>query len=189
MSREDLSKFIIHWTKGETNEEAFKVLTQIVLSKKILGGSGNIKGGFHCVCFAEAPQNTFHKVLGKYKPFGIKIAKSWLFEIGGRPVIYQSESEYDSLLEEMRWRHVRYEPNRNPPIDFTWEREWRIKTKEVPIEPNMSTIVVPGQTWITTLAKQFNDKCYYESLSWEDGWPMYEPEQFNWTHEILQNEH
>jgi len=86
------------------------------------------------VCFTEAPENVFHQVLGRYKPFGIQVPKSWLFEKGGRPVIYQAAGEYELLDEKIRWRHVRYEPHTTAPIDFSWEREWRIQAEELVID-------------------------------------------------------
>ena len=61
----------------------------------------------------------------RYKPFGVILTKKWLFEQCGRPVIYQADLEYASLPEEMRWRHVRYEPQIEPAIDFSGKREWK----------------------------------------------------------------
>jgi hypothetical protein len=73
--------------------------------------------------------------------------KSWIYERGGRPVIYQADSEFAQLAEEMRWRHVRYEPTTAPPIDFTWEREWRVHCDELQFSPNDAVLVVPNQEW------------------------------------------
>jgi hypothetical protein len=95
-----------------------------VYERRILGSDTKIRGSWKCVCFTEAPENTFHQVLGKYKPFGIQVPKTWLFSQGGRPVIYQAGAEYELLPEPLEWRHMRYEPNTNPPFDFSWEREW-----------------------------------------------------------------
>ena len=95
----------------DSDEEAFDVLQQIVQERCLCGGTGHIRGGYQCVCFTEAPQNTFHNVIGRYRPFGIRVSKKWLYQEGGRPVIYQSDQEYDALPESHRWRHVRYEPD------------------------------------------------------------------------------
>jgi hypothetical protein len=80
----------------------------------------------------------------RYKPFGIMVAKAWLFERGGRPVIYQPDAEFELLHEGQRFRHVRYEPGS---VDFTWEREWRIQTSELQLDPGETTLVVPNRSW------------------------------------------
>ena len=57
-------------------------------------------------CFSEAPLSKLAQILAnpsahgmRYKPFGVMVSKSWLFERAGRPVIYQPESEFDLLHE------------------------------------------------------------------------------------------
>ena len=32
-------------------------------------------------------------------------------------------------------------------IDFTWEREWRIRTEGLPLDPKITTLVVPSRDW------------------------------------------
>ena len=81
----------------------------------------------------------------RYAPFGVMVRKEWLFAKGGRPVIYQPEVEFDHLGESHRFRHVRYEPANGH--DFTWEREWRIRTEALEITPPEVTFVVPTRTW------------------------------------------
>ncbi|VEB38294.1 Uncharacterised protein [Legionella sainthelensi] len=51
MNRADLSKFLIHWISGETFEEAFNILYEIISSEYIYGNTNNIKGGFCCICW------------------------------------------------------------------------------------------------------------------------------------------
>jgi hypothetical protein len=77
--------------------------------------------------------------------------KSWLFAYGGRPVIYQSDSEFDDLPEGIRWRHVRYEPGC---VDFTWEREWRIQSDELHFVPSEAFLVVPDRERADSLVAQ-----------------------------------
>lgn len=76
--------------------------------------------------------------------------KAWLFARGGRPVVYQRDGEYGALPDGSRWRHVRYEPDLTPPIDFSWEREWRIQG-DLAFGPNEVAIVVPTQEWADSL--------------------------------------
>jgi len=147
MPRADLSEFLVHWIRGESEVEAFATLRQIVQEQRLLGSSGAIRGGYRCVCFTEAPEATFHQMLGRYRPFGVRLSKRWLYAHGGRPVLYLSAAEYESLPEVLRWRFVRHEPDGTPPIDFTWEREWRVLTPELPLPAEEVTVVVPHENY------------------------------------------
>jgi hypothetical protein len=147
--RTDIADEVVHFIRRPTFEDAFAVLQKIVSERRLRGGNGFIRGGYRCVCFTEAPLGSIADVVWrsregdlKFQPFGIIVKKAWLFERGGRPVIYQPDSEYALLPENLRYRHVRYEPNATPPIDLTWEREWRIRIDELRLEPGNSEIVV-----------------------------------------------
>jgi len=165
--RDDISLDLVHWTKGESDEEAFKTLCSIIAELKIFGSSGSIKGLYTCVCFTEAPTSKFHLQLNRYSSFGIKVSKNWLYKLGGRPVIYQSNSEYSFLIEEQRWRHVRYEPVNDSPIDFTWEREWRIKKKILELEEFQFSIVLPDESWRERI---YSDYAHLFTLDYELFW-------------------
>jgi hypothetical protein len=152
--RDDLSNKLIHLTRNHGEILAADILSKIIVERRLLGGIGNILSGDRCICFCEAPISKLAQILAekpasriRYEPFGIMVDKSWLFIRGGRPVIYQTEDEYELLHETQRFRHVRYEPNLAKPIDFTWEREWRIRTDELPLDPSVATIVIPSRQW------------------------------------------
>lgn len=128
------------------------VLKKIASEGRLLGGDGFIKGGYRCVCFTEAPIAEIPAVVRlarqaadvglrpRYEPYGVAVPKDWLFARGGRPVIYQAEEEYHLLPEEMKYRHVRYEPEN---VDFTWEREWRIKTDQLVLDSQAALFILP----------------------------------------------
>jgi hypothetical protein len=148
--RDDLSARLVHLTRGDTLTAAVGFF-QIVRERRLRGGTTDIRGGFRCVCFSEAPIGKLAHLLAdpsvegmRYKPFGVMVDKAWLFAHGGRPVIYQPESEYTLLHESQRYRHVRYEP---PETDHTWEREWRVRIDELPLDPAAVTLVVPTRKW------------------------------------------
>ncbi|MBW2035447.1 MAG: hypothetical protein JRI94_18060 [Deltaproteobacteria bacterium] len=152
MIRDDISNKLIHMTKGETKDAAAKSFLSILQEGRLRGGTSMIKGGHQCVCFTEAPVSKLATILSdpsilgvRYAPFGIMVDKAWLFRQGGRPVIYQSDEEYEVLPDPIRYRHVRYEPENG--VDFTWEREWRINTAELILEPSETTVVVPTRNW------------------------------------------
>jgi hypothetical protein len=148
--RGDLSNKLIHLVRGATSLAVKEKFASILASRELRGGTGFIKGGYTCVCFSEAPVGVLSQMLGnedmRYAPLGVIVGKVWLFERGGRPVIYQTDAEFDVLPEGLRYRHVRYEPHNG--IDFTWEREWRIRAEVLPLDPDQTTIVVPERRWV-----------------------------------------
>lgn len=119
-----------------------------------------MRGGHGCVCFTESPLQGIASRLvnehgySRYTPFGIMFDKRYVFGLGGRPVIYGPASEYQALPESMQWRHVRYEPETDRPIDFTWEREWRVLADEVRFTPDIARIVVPDEESADQLGAQ-----------------------------------
>ena len=91
----------------------------------------------------------------------IRAMKEWLFAQGGRNVIYQRKSECDNLPEELFWRHVTYDPLARPPIDFTWEREWRVKIDVLEITPKNALLVVRGVDELRQICQEHSVKgCY-----------------------------
>lgn len=152
MIRDDLSTKLIHLTRGPNTAAAAETFLNIIEEKKLRGGTGCIKGGWRCVCFTEAPISKLSTILAspgahgtRYAPYGVMVDKTWLFERGGRPAIYQPLEEYDLLPDTLKYRHVTYSPNADPKksIDFTWEREWRLHADELELDPNHVTLVVP----------------------------------------------
>lgn len=160
MSRPDISDKLIHFTRGRDEEEAYWNLCSIIQDRAIRGGNLRdlIKGGYNCVCFTETPLSALK--LGfldnldrtRYQPFGVMYEKAHVFLQGGRPVIYQSDSEFYELPENKRWRHMRYEPVVIPPatnvIDFTWEREWRVQCESFEVRPSSAILVFPNRHWL-----------------------------------------
>ena len=152
-NRRDISDNLIHFTSGEGEEEAYQRLCNIMKEGRILATSEKIKGRYKCVCFTEAPLISLRDGLvnpdaySRYFPFGIIFEKLRIFKLGGRPVIYQPVAEFEGLSTDYRWRHVTYEPNRDEPIDFTWEREWRIKCGALCFDPSCAGIVVQDEDW------------------------------------------
>lgn len=162
--RPDIAKELIHFPTGQSYEAAFSNLRKIMAETRLLAGNRLIRGGYRCICFTEAPilalANGFASNVpsGRYSPFGLMFDKTWVFERGGRPVIYGPESEFLDLPESMRWRHVRYEPSGLAPIDFTWEREWRIRCEELLFSPAEATIVLPDGGWASLLQSLHEDE-------------------------------
>jgi hypothetical protein len=111
------------------------------------------------------------------------VPKDWLFERGGRPVIYQTDDEYSDLPESLRWRHVQYDPPNG--VDFTWEREWRIKIDELPLDSSVTGVLVPDAEWEGQLRRDYKRDQDLEVLQYslifdEEIAEMYR-EKFPWT--------
>ena len=189
MPRNDVTEYLVHWTKGASYDEAFEILRSIVFEQRLLGGNGDIKGGFLCVCFTEAPIDQFHRVLSRYKPFGICVSKEWAFSQGGRPAIYQPNADYQLLPDELKWRHMRYELGGESPVDFCWEREWRIKTEELHLPPEEVVVILPSSDWAHMLEIEHHnkeeDRIYMEEITYGD-WAAYQsPEPFHYGYSIM----
>ena len=151
MIRGDLSNCVVHLTRGATRELAAESFVSILKSRQLRGSDLDIRGGYECVCFSEAPLSALVHSLAlpaehgmRYAPFGAMVRKKWLFDMGGRPVIYQTEAEFELLHERQRFRHVRYDPARS--CDYTWEREWRVQTGLLELDLREVTFVVPTRS-------------------------------------------
>lgn len=178
IARSDIGDLLVHWTRRKETENqttsAFNILRKIIREKRIKGGDGYIRGGYDCVCFTESPISDLVKVFSlakmsedkarrhRYEPYGIGIKKEWLFNQGGRPVIYGSSDDFNELPDSQRRRYVNYNP---PSIDFTWEREWRIQTNLLELDPEQTVLVVPTRTHARQLEDIIEDDWLTLTLS------------------------
>ncbi|MEX0805532.1 MAG: hypothetical protein WD688_19760 [Candidatus Binatia bacterium] len=173
MSRADISPYLIHFTSGQSHADAFTRLRKIIADRKLIAGSRFIKGNYRCVCFSEAPLASLKGGLvnedyySRYSPFGIMVSKQWLFAQGGRPAIYQSDEEYHSLPESNRWRHVLYQPrNSKETVDFTWEREWRIKCDCLAFDQSSAKVIVLDRLWGDRLISEHDQEEDYRIMQY-----------------------
>ena len=124
-SREDLSDYLFHFTKGKN---AFETLT-VILNDGLLKDVN--KRGY--LCFTEAPLTALFnmfQIFERYKnpmyaPYGIGIKKELLYNMGCRPVIYGTYEDFEAFPKQLLWRCVEYKPKVN---DYSWLREWRLKS-------------------------------------------------------------
>lgn len=166
--RRDIGELLFHFTRTPDKKtvswgrpggpqttvpsSAFAVLTKILYEGQLLGTS-TWTYGEGCVCFTEAPITEFNSIFSlvasaaskqerpHYEPYGIAVNKKWLFGKGGRPVIYDHPNAFENLPEDLRYRFVPYDPVKG--VDCTWEREWRIKTDALQLDPKHTLVVVP----------------------------------------------
>ena len=166
--RRDVGELLFHFTRtpeeaavswgtpggGQmtTLSSAFNVLKKILYEGK-LDGTSTWTHGQKCVCLTEAPITEFNSVFAlvaiaaskqerpRYEPYGVAVSKRWLFEKGGRPVIYDRPNMLVNLPKEHQYRFVPYDPAEG--VDFTWEREWRIRTDALRLDPRQTLVIVP----------------------------------------------
>lgn len=141
--RSDFSCGLVHLTKGNKDLSAIQVLIKILKEKKLNGGTGYIHGKIPVVCFQDVPlqslsenilyEQTLHEdedeTETRYSAFGLRFSKEFIYQHGGRPVLYeQKDIAKDLLDEDEHWRIVCLDlGDPNNIIDWTHEREWRIK--------------------------------------------------------------
>lgn len=155
MIRDDLSTKLVHLVRGDSMEEAFTKFRSILREGRLRGGTGFIKGMFTCVCFTETPISKLGYVLAnpdvarmRYRPLGVMLDKRYVYRMGGRPAIYQPDGDFERLPEELRYRHVRFELDADrPPIDLTWEREWRLHADQLVLPQDETTVILPSRAW------------------------------------------
>lgn len=142
-NRADISTFLTHLTKGNTKLSTVDVLIKILNEQKLIGSNhkGFIQGKDRAVCFQDAPihgvaQNILHEQRerqengGKkrYTPIGLMFSKPYVFKQGGRPVIYDTKKAANETFHDIKWRVVTMDlMNKEAFIDWTHEREWRVK--------------------------------------------------------------
>lgn len=156
--RPDVASNLLHFLGGDSRSDAFALLHSVIAGQALSGSDIGVRDGTRCVCFTEAPirqlRNVFHWSAERdahVQPYGVLLGKDYLFALGGRPVIYQPDAEYDELPPSLRYRHVRYDPVSVPPIDFSWEREWRLRADVLQLEPERCCIVVASEADRATL--------------------------------------
>jgi hypothetical protein len=162
--RIDLSEQLIHLTRGDHLADAESKFRSIFKEKVLRGSGERIRGGHKVVCFSEAPVGVLAQLFSssghddfRYRPFGVMVPKTWLFDLGGRPVIYQPETEFDMLPTELEYRHVRLDMPGSKK-DFTFEREWRIKTDTLQLDPATCTLIVPDREWDYRLRQEHDER-------------------------------
>ena len=151
-SREDISEYLFHFTKGQDAIDTLKT----ILSQQCLK-----KGAKNPICFTETPLFFLPKMFElfimsyphnpMYAPYGIGFKKDYIFALGGRPAIYGKKEEKDLLPEELKWRFVEYNPNYK---DFTWLREWRVNIPELFFDNNDCIIITLNETQLFELTQE-----------------------------------
>lgn len=122
---------LTHFTRASHTGDALDNLVAILRAGVIRGSVRMVPGKRRAVCFFDAPLNELSRLLARknrrrYQPFGVALDKRYAFKMGVRPVIYMPLREAQAMVAaEELWRVVDLDLERVPPIDWTFEREWR----------------------------------------------------------------
>ena len=152
---------LAHFTRASGKTSALDNLVWILNDAMIRGSTRMMAGGYRGVCLFDAPPHELGHLLTprnrrRYEPFGVAVDKRYAFTQGARPVIYMPASEAASILDEdERWRVVSIDLNRNPPVDWTFEREWRV-LGDLALRPALAVALVPGWRDVDEIYERFN---------------------------------
>jgi len=181
--RRDMSDLLFHFTKSTADESANSVLEKILNEGKLRGAS-KPKNSDKFVCFTEAPIQECNSIfslvsiatlpehLPRYEPYGVAVSKKWLYEQGGRHVIYDHPNARSDFSKSQLYRFAPYDPENGK--DFTWEREWRIKADELILDPNHTLVVVPSSEEAFKIVYNYASVGivgFEPEYSWDDGAP------------------
>ena len=151
--RKDLSDWVWHFTRRKPKSNEPVELEALIESLK----TGFIKGGcdFECtetsVCLTDMPlieairqsPKLKEASYARFSDYGVGFNKKWLFGQGGLPVIYHPRDRIDtdfSPPSDLRWRVVGIDLAKDK--DYTWQREWRVKTAKLPVRQSEVLVVV-----------------------------------------------
>ena len=141
---------LTHFTRASATATALDNLVAILKHGVIRGGTRMVRGGRPAVCMFDVPIAELGTILDRrnrrrYEPFGIAVDKRYAFTMGARPVIYLPWPEAEKILApEESWRVVSIEMDKDPPVDWTFEREWRVAS-ELRFDPMLAAALV--ETW------------------------------------------
>lgn len=138
-SREDISDYLFHFTKGVN---AFEMLMQILNDSKLK--DINRKG---YICFTESPITSLYNMFQiferyespMYAPYGIGFKKDLLYNMGCRPVIYGTCKDFEHIHRDLYWRCLEYIPKIK---DYTWLREWRLPKTYLNFVPEDIIVII-----------------------------------------------
>ena len=168
--RPDISDWVVHFTKG-SSAEARGALEGILARGLEDRGRG--------ICFTESPIAHFSNLFSVFEqyrrpmlaPFGVAVKKEWLFQRGGRPVIYLREDERKYLADEVTYLFEPYEPGER---DFTWLREWRAKVERLELSRADTVLIFPNDEEAYGIAYELEPHYEYQGRDME---PLFELER------------
>jgi len=132
-----------------TNLDAFGALKNILLANKLFASKRNSITQYEpegATCFYDIPPMMYQQVIdtnpNNRRGYGIIISKTTFWALGGRPVIYTDNTTPDYWPTNERFKLVYTDLCKMNPVDWTHEREWRMKG-----DLNLQQLYVGGYWW------------------------------------------
>jgi hypothetical protein len=141
---------LTHFTRASSTATAIENLAAILRQGRVRGGTRMVRGGQPTVCLCDAPITELRQLLvranrRRYEPFGLAFERRYAFRMGARPVFYMPRMEAERLVPaNEHWRVVTFDLEREPPVDWSFEREWRLPG-DLPLPANGAVALV--ETW------------------------------------------
>ena len=151
---EDMSDYLVHFSKGSDIHSAYIAMMGILSSRVISArnpfgfakGRALNKNSQRCVCLSETPLHLIERISKTRGPYGIGFTKNFVASQGGNPIWYVLKQnslgkDLDDLLkisrqkggeiEDIFWRIAPFfdivtKAEDRPKYKFEWEREWRV---------------------------------------------------------------
>ena len=166
-ARTDLSSQLVHLTRSAVVDGERRgpvdVLIRILLAGRISGSttaSGFIVGDVPATCFQDAAvysiaqnvyaEEQYRKAVPeakvRYVGVGLMFGKPYVYQRGGRPVVYEDTDRAKGMLpEEEWWRIVRFDlSDEEDMVDWSHEREWRVPGG-FEFDLGEVTVLLPGE--------------------------------------------
>lgn len=167
--RSDLSQYVVHFVRAQTQitpqqlgnagDALNSIFREMLIRPSQLDYVTRYSPG-GAACFYDAPPSVWHEIAqtnpSDRQPIGIIVLKKALWQLGGRPVIYTDNADPEYWPEAERYRIVRTDLGRAPqPVDWTHEREWRVRGGLRLQQPQMNFTwwwpIVPNTEWLNYL--------------------------------------
>lgn len=154
---------LAHFTRASKTASGLDNLIGILQAGVIRASRRMIWGGRPAVSLFDVPLDGLAAILDprnrrRYEAFGIAIDKRYAFRMGARPVIYIPRREAERILPpEEHWRAVATEMDRTPPLDWTYEREWRMPG-DLPFEPQLCAALVASWNDADEIFERFDGR-------------------------------
>jgi hypothetical protein len=123
---------LTHFTRASGRASAFDNLVSMLREGVLRASSRMVRGQRPVICFFDASVEELARALTRrnrrrYEPFGVAVDRRYAFCNGARPVIYLPADEARRLLPpDELWRAVTLQLDSDSPVDWTYEREWRL---------------------------------------------------------------
>jgi len=183
----DMSNYVIHFTRGGEGENAYKTMMSIysscVLRPKHQFGIGKnkapVKTQQEAVCFSEIPAGQWQRLVKRRETkYGLAFTKEFIIKHGGGPIWYVwKDTPHWQLLQNIMASSI---DDADAPIwgvtamidapgqyggrkyFFDWEREWRYIGAMSFTPADVAFLLIPEE--LHSAAKSFFKDAYRENL-------------------------